>query len=116
MPMYFSAGVNTGRITLKRFVETTSTNPAKIFGLYPQKGAIQKGSYADIVVWDPQLSKKIRGADSFSKAGFSIFEGWEVTGWPILTIRRGDIVYEDGKVKGLAGSGKLLKRDPWKKQ
>jgi dihydropyrimidinase len=114
LPMYFSEGVNTGKITIERFVETTSTNPAKIFGLYPRKGVIQIGSYADVVVWDPNLCKKIHGSESFSRAGFSLFEGWEVTGWPTLTVRRGEIVYEEGKVKGSPGSGKLLKRDPWR--
>jgi len=114
LPMYFSEGVRTGRITIERFVETTSTNSAKIFGLFPRKGVIREGSYADAVVWDPALTKTIRGSDSYSKAGFSIYEGWEVTGWPVLTVRRGEIVFEDGEVKGAPGSGKLLQRDPWK--
>lgn len=114
LPMYYSEGVRTGRITLERFVETTSTNPAKIFGLFPRKGVIQKGSYADVVMWDPSLKKTIRNSDSYSKAGFSIYDGWEVTGWPILTVRRGEVVFEEGEMKGIPGSGKLLRRDPWK--
>jgi dihydropyrimidinase len=114
LPMYFSEGVSKGRITIERFVETTSTNPAKIFGLFPRKGVIREDSYADVVVWDPNLKKEIHASESFSKADFSIFEGWRVTGWPILTVRRGKIVFEDGKVKGTPGSGKLLKRDPWR--
>ncbi|UCH57994.1 MAG: amidohydrolase family protein [Candidatus Bathyarchaeota archaeon] len=114
LPMYFSEGVRMGRITVERFVETTSTNPARIFGLFPRKGVIQEGAYADVAVWDPSLKKTIRGSDMYSKAGFSIYEGWEVTGWPVLTIRRGEIVFEDEELKGVPGSGKLLRRDPWK--
>jgi dihydropyrimidinase len=114
LPMYFSEGVRTGRVTLERFVETTSTDPAKIFGLFPRKGIIQKGSYADVVMWDPVLTKTIRNSDSYSKAGFSIYDGWKVTGWPILTVRRGEIVFEEGEMKGVPGSGRLLRRVPWK--
>jgi dihydropyrimidinase len=75
LPMYFSEGVLKGKITIEQFVKTTSTNPAKIFGLYPRKGIIQKGSYADVVLWDPNVKRTISGSDAFSKAGFSIFEG-----------------------------------------
>jgi dihydropyrimidinase len=113
LPMYYSEGVAKGRISLKRFIETTATNPAKIFGLYPRKGVIREGSHADLVVWDTELKKEIRGSEAYSKAGFSIHEGREVTGWPVLTIRRGEIVFEGGEVKGAPGSGKLLKRDTW---
>jgi dihydropyrimidinase len=114
LPMYYSEGVAKGRLSLERFIETTVTNPAKIFGLYPRKGVIREGSHADLVVWDTELKKEIRGSDAYSKAGFSIYEGHEVTGWPVLTVRRGEIVFEDGRVKGAPGSGRLLRRDTWK--
>jgi dihydropyrimidinase len=114
LPMYYSEGVAKGRISLERFIETTATNPAKIFGLYPGKGVIREGSHADLVVWDTELTREIRGSEAHSKAGFSIYEGREVTGWPVLTIRRGEIVFEDGEVKGVPGSGRLLRREAWK--
>lgn len=109
-PMLYSEGVRTGRITLERFVEVTSTNPAKLFGLYPKKGVIAEGADADLVLWDPQDRRTIRDADILSRSGFSIYAGWEVTGWPHMTIRRGEVVYADGEVTGEAGSGQLVHR------
>jgi len=110
LPMYFSEGVVQGRISLERFVATVATNPAKIFGLYPRKGVLREGSLADVVLWNPGLTQQIRSEDALSNAGFSVFDGWEVTGWPVLTIRRGEIVYEHGQVTGQPGSGRLLDR------
>ena len=112
LPMLFSEGVRGGRISAERFVAVTSTNAAKLFGLYPRKGTIAPGSDADLVVWDVEETRTIRDADALSKTGFSIFAGTEVTGWPRMTIRRGSVVYEDGAVIAEAGSGKLIPRDP----
>jgi len=114
-PMLFSEGVRTGRLTLERFVAVTATNPAKLFGLYPRKGTIAVGSDADLVLWDPGQTRTIRDADILSKSGFSIYAGWEVTGWPRRTIRRGEIVYENGRVVGSAGSGRLVTRQRWQR-
>jgi len=113
LPMYFSEGVRKGRMTLERFVETTSTNPARIFGLHPRKGVIQEGALADVVVWDPDRTDRISNADVLSNAGFTLYDGWEVTGWPVLTVRRGEVVFEDGTVTADPGSGRLLERTPW---
>jgi dihydropyrimidinase len=88
----------------------TATNPAKLFGLYPAKGTIAVGSDADLVVWDPDESRTIRDEDALSNSGFSIHSGREVTGWPVMTIRRGEVVFEDGRVTGAAGSGRLAPR------
>jgi len=110
LPMLYSEGVVKGRISLQNFVEITSLNAAKIFGLYPRKGLIAVGSDADLVIWDTELSKTINGNDMYSKAGFSIYEGQEVTGWPEITIRRGEVVFENGEITGDPGSGILLKR------
>jgi dihydropyrimidinase len=108
LPMLFSEGVQTGRLTLARFVEVTSTNAAKIFGLYPRKGTIAAGSDADLVLWDPDVVRVIRDADVLSNAGFSVYAGTEVTGWPELTIRRGEIVFENGVISAKENSdGKL---------
>ena len=110
LPMLFSQGVQTGRLTLARFVEITSTNAAKIFGLYPRKGTIAAGSDADIVLWNPKTVRVIRDADTLSNAGFSVYAGTEVTGWPEVTIRRGEVVFDDGVVSAAPGSGVLAKR------
>ncbi len=112
LPMLHSEGVVTGRITLERFVEITSANPAKLFGLYPRKGTIAVGSDADLALWDPSATRKIALDDMRSRGGFSLFEGWEVTGWPRMTIRRGEVVFEDGQILGQPGSGELLHRGP----
>lgn len=111
LPMFYSNGVEKGRITLQRFVELTSTNSAKLFGLYPRKGTIQVGSDADLVLWDFSEEREIKKRDLFSQAGFSIYEGKNVTGWPQMTIRRGEVVYERGKITSSPGSGKVLSRE-----
>ena len=112
-PMLYSEGVVAGRISVERFVAVTSTNPAKLFGLYPRKGAVSVGSDADLVLWDPDETRTIRDEDMFSGAGFSIYSGWEVTGWPTMTIRRGEVVFEDGEIRAEPGSGQLLRRSRW---
>ena len=115
MPLLYSEGVRKGRITLERMVEVSSANPARMFGLYPQKGTIAVGSDADIAIWDPDLTHTIRDEDILSNGRFSIFQGWEVTGWPIITIRRGEVVFEGGQVLSQAGSGRLAPRLRWQK-
>jgi dihydropyrimidinase len=115
LPLLYSEGVRKGRITLEQMVAVSSTNPAKLFGLYPKKGAIAVGSDADVVIWDPNLTKKVKDEDILSNGHFSIFSGWELTGWPITTIRRGEVVYEDGKICAKAGSGQLAPRSHWQK-
>ena len=113
--MLYSEGVRTKRITLERFVAVTATNPAKLFGLYPRKGTVAVGSDADLALWDPNETRTIRDEDMLSRSGFSVYAGWEVTGWPRITIRRGEVVYEDGKVTGKAGSGQLVPRQRWQR-
>ncbi len=113
-PMLWSEGVVQGRISEERFVAVTSTNAAKLFGLYPRKGTVAVGSDADLVLWDPDETRTIRDEDMFSGAGFSVYSGWEVTGWPVMTLRRGEVVYEDGEILAEAGSGELLRRGGWR--
>jgi dihydropyrimidinase len=115
LPLLYSEGVRKGRITLERMVELSSTNPAKLFGLYPRKGTIAVGSDADVVIWDPNLTRKVRDEDQLANAKFSIFSGWEVTGWPIVTIRRGEVVFRDGKILAAAGSGQMAPRQRWQR-
>jgi dihydropyrimidinase len=112
-PMLYSEGVVSGRISVERFVAVTATNPAKLFGLYPRKGAISVGSDADLVLWDASETRAIRDEDMFSGAGFSIYSGWQVTGWPTMTIRRGEVVFENGEIHAQPGSGRLLRRSHW---
>jgi dihydropyrimidinase len=112
LPMFYSDGVVKGRISPERFAAVTATNAAKLFGLYPAKGTVAVGSDADLVLWDPAHKKIVRKAELPSRADFSVYEGREVTGWPRMTIRRGEIVFDSGKILGKPGSGKLLKRGP----
>jgi dihydropyrimidinase len=107
-PVLYSEGVAKGRISIEQFVEVSSTNPAKLFGLYPRKGTIRVGSDADIVIWDPVLKKQVRDSDELSNAKYTIFNGWELTGWPVTTIRRGEVVYDNGKLLSKPGSGKFI--------
>jgi dihydropyrimidinase len=115
MPLLYSEGVRKGRITLEQMVAVTATNPAKLFGLYPRKGTIAVGSDADVVIWDPELTRTIRDEDILSNGRFSVFSGWEVTGWPIVTIRRGEVVYENGRITAAPGSGRLAPRTRWQR-
>src|SRR5215471_16017495 len=110
LPMLYSDGVVKGRISLNRFVEVISTNPAKLFGLYPQKGTIAVGSDADLVIFDPQKEVTIRHRDMHSRSDFELYEGFQVTGWPAQTLSRGEVIVDNGKVLGSSGRGKLLRR------
>ena len=114
LPMLFSEGVHGGKISLQRFVEVSSTNAAKLFGLYPRKGTVAPGSDADLVIWDPDERRTIADSDVLSKTGFSIYAGTEVTGWPQITIRRGEVVYEGGEVDAEKGSGRIISRSRFK--
>ena len=109
VPMLWSEGVRTGRISRERFVEVTSANAARLFGLHPRKGAIAVGSEADVVLFDPELTRTIDRDMVRSSAGHSVYEGWTVTGWPVVTLRRGEVVFEDGRVVGRPGSGQLVR-------
>ena len=112
MPMLYSEGVVTGRISLNRFVQVTSTNAAKLFGLYPRKGTIAVGAEADLVIWDPNVTKTLRAADLKSNSDYTPYEGWEVTGWPVMTMSRGEIVFRDSEVVARRGRGRLARRGP----
>ena len=110
VPLLYSQGVLKKRLTLNRMVEVTATNPARLFGLYPRKGTIMIGADADIVAFDPNVRKVIRAEDMHSAADWEPFEGWEVEGWPRMTLSRGEVVVDNGKVRARPGRGRLLKR------
>jgi dihydropyrimidinase len=111
LPILFSEGVSAGRISLNRFVELTSTNHAKMYGLYPRKGSIGVGFDADITLWDRYRRETIRQENLHHGSDYTPWEGLEVTGWPVMTIARGEIVARDGVIVGKKGAGKILERD-----
>ena len=106
----FSEGHAKGRLTLERFVDVFSTNPAKLMGLYPRKGAIAVGSDADLVVWDPDAERTIALDDLHHESDYSPWEGWEVRGWPTATVLRGKVVVENGSLLGSPDDGRWLPR------
>jgi dihydropyrimidinase len=111
LPILFSEGVSAGRISLNRFVELTSTNHAKIYGLYPRKGSIGIGFDADITLWDAHRRETIRQENLHHGSDYTPWEGFEVTGWPVMTIARGEVVARDGVIVGKKGAGRILERD-----
>ncbi|NGM19677.1 dihydropyrimidinase [Roseomonas stagni] len=113
LPIIFSEGVSKGRISIEKFVELTSTNPARLMGLYPRKGAIQPGADADLALWDPKKKVTITNALMQHAIDYTPYEGLEVTGWPVTTIRRGEVVMRDGKVQAEPGTGRFLPRGPY---
>jgi dihydropyrimidinase len=110
MPMLYSEGVAAGRISLDQFVALTSTNAARIFGLHPRKGTIAAGSDADIALWDPGHRRTIDGGRMQSLSGYSVYDGWQVQGWPRFVIRRGQLVLADGQITARPGDGQWLRR------
>ena len=111
-PVLFSEGVRKGRISAERFVEVTSTVAARTFGLYPERGVVREGAIADVVILDPELERIVDAADDPSNSDYTPFQGWSITGWPVTTIRRGEVVYENGSVTGRPGSGRPAARSP----
>lgn len=110
MPVLWTTGVRSGRITANQFVAYMSTNPAKIFGLYPRKGALLEGSDADIVIWDPEKQVKYGVAMSHQRTDYNLYEGWELTGYPEKVFLRGQLIVDEGEWKGRRGMGQFLKR------
>lgn len=104
---FFLTEVDAGRISLERVVELTATTPAKTFGLYPQKGVIQVGSDADLVVVDLDNEHTIKESEVLSKCGWTPFDGRKVKGTPLHTLVRGQFVFRDGEVVGEPGMGRL---------
>jgi dihydropyrimidinase len=110
LPVVFTRFVAPGRMSLRRFVEVTSTNAAKILGLYPQKGALAPGSDADIVLIDPTIRKTLTLADLHADSDYSIWEGFTCQGYPVMTMLRGKIIVEHGKLVGSTSDGRWLPR------
>jgi dihydropyrimidinase len=110
MAVLWTAGVASGRLTMNEFVAATSSNAAKIYNIYPRKGAVEVGADADLVVWDPGASKTISAKTHHMSLDVNVFEGMRVTGLPAVTISRGKVVWRDGQLAVERGAGRCVPR------
>lgn len=113
LPLLFSAGVATGRIDSVTFAKLTSTNAAKIFGLYPQKGTLSVGSDADFVIWDDQVTRCLTNEMMHHGADYTPYEGMEITGAPLSTWLRGELAFDGSEILAAEGNGAMLCRGPY---
>ncbi len=110
MPVLWTTGVRAGKITANQFVAYMCANPARVFGLYPRKGALLEGSDADIAIWDPEKKVKYGAALLHQRTDYNLYEGWELTGYPEKVFLRGKLIVDGAEWKGRRGDGKFLKR------
>ena len=110
LALLFDAMVAKGRFGIEKFVEWTSTAPARMYGLHPKKGTIAVGADADICIWDPKRKTDISDATTRDNAGYTPYAGRTIEGWPVTVLRRGVVVADGGKLKASAGSGRFLPR------
>ncbi len=110
MELLYSEGVRTGKISLNKYVEVTSTNAAKTFGMFPKKGTIAPGSDADIVIFDPNKEHTLGVASHHMNVDYSAYEGWKVVGKTETVLLRGQVAIEGGEVKVAKGYGEFVKR------
>jgi dihydropyrimidinase len=111
LPLLFDAMVTRGRSDIQKFVEWTSTAPARMYGLHPKKGTIAVGSDADICIWDPKKTTTVSDADVHDNTRYTPYVGKKITGWPVTVLRRGEVIVDQGKLSGKAGSGRFLPRE-----
>ncbi len=112
LPVMWTYGVGAGRISANQFVALTSTNPAKIFGLYPRKGSLLPGADADIAIWDPDRRLTYGVAHAHHRTDYNLFEGYELTGYPEQVFLRGQLIVDGDRWLGRSGMGKYLYRVP----
>jgi dihydropyrimidinase len=110
LPILWTYGVRARRITPNQFVALTSTNPAKIFGLYPRKGALIPGADADILIWDPDKKVKYGVAHARHRTDYNLYEGWELVGYPEKVFLRGQLIVDGEEWKGARGMGQFVER------
>jgi dihydropyrimidinase len=110
LPILWTAGIGSGKISLTQFVALTSTNPAKIFGLYPQKGSILPGSDADLVIWDPNKEIIYGKNVARHRTDYNLFENWNLKGFPLKVFLRGNLIVDGNKWNGMRGQGRFIKR------
>jgi dihydropyrimidinase len=115
IPLLFSEGVGKGRLSLRRFVELCCANPAKIFGLYPRKGVIREGADADLTIIDPEKKVTLGKHTIHGRADYTAYDGFELTGYPVCTISRGDVILRAGVFSGKPGRGRFIPREGIKK-
>ncbi len=113
MMLLYTHGVRSGRISLNRWVELTSTNPARLFGCYPQKGTLAPGADADVVIWDPELRRTLSANTLHQNVDYTLYEGWEVQGAPRSVLSRGRLLVEGDRWLGEAGAGRFVHRRPF---
>jgi dihydropyrimidinase len=109
-PLTYYEGVVKRNFPLTWFAKVMSENPARIFGLYPKKGIIQVGSDADITIFDPEKEVTIKADNLHSKAAYCVYEGWKVKGYPVMTVLRGQVLLDHGKLEKGPGFGKFIPR------
>lgn len=112
MPILWTYGVGKGKLTPQQFVALTSTNPARVFGMYPQKGSLTPGADADIVLWDPNKRLTYGVAHAQHRTDYNLYEGWPIMGYPHKVFLRGRCIVDQGTWHGKAGMGKMIKRSP----
>jgi dihydropyrimidinase len=108
LPILLSEGVHKRRIALEKVAEITALNPARIFNLFPRKGTIQVGSDADLCIVDMNLSRRVEPTMLQGHSDFSVYEGWTLKGWPVMTMVRGNMVMKDGRIVGSKGHGRFI--------
>jgi dihydropyrimidinase len=113
LPILWTTGVNSGRLSPNEFVALTSTNPAKIFGMYPQKGALVPGADADIIIWDQDKKLKYGVNVAKHRTDYNLYEGWEISGFPEKVFLRGNLIVDGNKWLGKRGMGKFIYRKPY---
>jgi dihydropyrimidinase len=112
LPLLFHEGVLRGRLSAEQFVALTATNPARAYGLHPRKGTLAPGADADIALWDRRHPVTIRHAALHDACDYTPYEGREVGAWPVMTLARGETVWDRGRVAGRQGRGQFLRQDP----
>lgn len=110
LPLLWTYGVGAGHLTPNQFVALTSTNPAKIFGLYPQKGSLEIGSHADIVIWDPDRKLSFGVEYSHHRTDYNLYEGFKLIGYPEKVFLRGNLIVDGDLWLGKLGMGNFLHR------
>ena len=113
LPVFWTEGVGKGRLTAQQFVAMTSTTPARIFGMYPRKGAIQPGSDADLVLWDPEKTVDYGVKIAHHRTDYNLYEGWQLTGYPVKVYSRGELIVDGERWYGKPGRGEFLHRPPF---
>jgi dihydropyrimidinase len=112
VPLIYGEGVGKGRLSLNRFVEVCATGPARLFGLFPQKGTVAVGSDADLVLWDPNKEHQLTAENLHTGVDYSPYEDITVRGYPTLVLQRGKVIVRNNEFVGEVGAGRFLKRNP----